>query len=74
MDNLTHSLVGLAAAKAGLERLSPGATTLCVLATNAPDADVVVGLFSDRWAFRTNPKKNLLLTIGSEIAHHCAIG
>ena len=50
MDNLTHSLVGLAAAKAGLERLSPGATTLCVLAANAPDADVVVGLFSDRWA------------------------
>jgi len=50
MDNLTHSLVGLAAAKAGLERWSPGATTLCVLAANAPDADVVVGLFSDRWA------------------------
>jgi inner membrane protein len=49
MDNLTHSLVGLAAAKAGLERLSPGATTLCVLAANAPDADVAVGLFSDRW-------------------------
>jgi inner membrane protein len=32
MDNLTHSLVGLAAAKSGLERLSPGATALCVLA------------------------------------------
>jgi len=51
MDNLTHSLVGLAAAKAGLERLSPGATSLCVLAANAPDADIVVLLFSDRWAF-----------------------
>ncbi|HEY0322141.1 MAG TPA: metal-dependent hydrolase [Pyrinomonadaceae bacterium] len=45
MENLTHSLVGLAAAKAGLERLSPGATVLCVIAANAPDADVV----TTRW-------------------------
>ena len=49
MDNLTHTLVGLVAAKAGLEKLSPSATALCVLAANAPDADVFVGLFSDRW-------------------------
>jgi inner membrane protein len=41
MDNLTHTLVGLAAAKAGLERLSPGATVVCMLAANAPDADIV---------------------------------
>ena len=51
MDNLTHSLVGLTAAKAGLERLSPGATLLCVLAANAPDADIVVLAFGDRWDF-----------------------
>src|SRR6476661_6384631 len=51
MDNLTHSLVGIAAAKAGLEKLSPGATFLCVLAANAPDSDIVVLLFSDRWSF-----------------------
>lgn len=51
MDNLTHSLVGLAAAKAGLERLSPGATAVCLLAANAPDADVAVLLFADRWTF-----------------------
>jgi inner membrane protein len=51
MDNLTHSLVGLAAAKAGLERLSPRATALCVLAANAPDSDIVVLLFKDRWTF-----------------------
>jgi inner membrane protein len=51
MDNLTHSLVGLTAAKAGLERLSPGATTLCVLAANAPDSDIVVLAFGDRWTF-----------------------
>jgi inner membrane protein len=50
MDNLTHSLVGLVAAKAGLERLSSRATTVCVLAANAPDMDVVSGLFGDRWS------------------------
>jgi inner membrane protein len=51
MDNLTHSLVGLAVAKAGLEKLSPGATTLCVLAANSPDADIVALIFGGRWAF-----------------------
>jgi inner membrane protein len=51
MDNLTHSLVGLTAAKAGLDKLSPGATTLCVLAANAPDVDIVVLLTSGRWPF-----------------------
>lgn len=51
MDNLTHSLVGITAAKAGLERLSPGAATLCVLAANAPDADIIVLAFGDRWDF-----------------------
>jgi len=49
MDNLTHSLVGLAAAKAGLEKLSPGATVVCILAANGPDIDVAVALFTDRW-------------------------
>jgi inner membrane protein len=49
MDNLAHSLVGLTTAKAGLERLSPLATTVCVLAANSPDVDVAIGLFSDRW-------------------------
>ncbi|MFL6257554.1 MAG: metal-dependent hydrolase [Pyrinomonadaceae bacterium] len=41
MDNLTHSLVGLAAAKAGLERRSPYATFVCVVAANLPDIDIV---------------------------------
>jgi inner membrane protein len=50
MDNLTHSLVGLALAKAGLEKLSPGATTLCVLAANSPDADLVALVFG-RWTY-----------------------
>ena len=51
MDNLTHSFVGIAAAKAGLERLSPGAGVLCVLAANSPDSDIIVLAFGDRWAF-----------------------
>ncbi|HEV2704970.1 MAG TPA: metal-dependent hydrolase [Pyrinomonadaceae bacterium] len=41
MENLTHSLVGLAVAKAGLERVSPYAMPLAVVAANAPDADIV---------------------------------
>ena len=49
MDNLTHSLVGLAAAKAGLERLTPRTTVLCVVAANAADLDVVTLVFGDRW-------------------------
>src|SRR5215510_208625 len=49
MDPFTHTLVGLTATKAGLERLSPLATTVCVLAANSPDSDVVVGLTTDRW-------------------------
>ena len=48
MDNLTHSLVGLAAAKAGLERWSPAATTMCVLAANSPDIDVL-SVLGGRW-------------------------
>ena len=51
MDNLTHSLVGLTAARAGLEKLSPGATALCVLAANSPDSDIIVLAFGDRWDF-----------------------
>ena len=50
MDNLTHSFIGLAVAKAGLEKLSPGATTLCVLAANSPDVDIVT-LLGGRWTF-----------------------
>ena len=51
MDNVTHSLIGLTAAKAGLERLSPGATLLCVIAANAPDADIITGILGDRWIY-----------------------
>lgn len=49
MDNLTHSLIGLASAKAGLDRLSPYATAVCVVSANIADADTVTLFFSDRW-------------------------
>ncbi|HBB95686.1 MAG TPA: hypothetical protein DC054_09870 [Blastocatellia bacterium] len=48
MDNLAHSLVGLTLAKAGLDRLSPYATTVSVISANAADADFV-SLLGDRW-------------------------
>lgn len=39
MDNVTHSLTGLALARAGLNRFSPHATALLILSANAPDLD-----------------------------------
>ena len=49
MDGLTHSLLGLNSAKAGLERLSPYTTAACILSANAPDIDVVSVFFGGRW-------------------------
>jgi inner membrane protein len=51
MDNITHSLIGLTAAKAGLDKLSPGATTLCALAANSPDGDILALIFGGRWTY-----------------------
>lgn len=50
MDNLTHTLVGLAAAKAGLERLSFGTTAVCLVAANSPDVDIVA-VAGGRWFY-----------------------
>ncbi len=41
MDNLAHTLTGLALSRAGLSRTTPGATAALVIASNLPDADVV---------------------------------
>ena len=41
MDNITHSLTGLLLNRAGLERLTPRAAWILLLAANAPDIDVV---------------------------------
>ena len=44
MDNLTHTLAGLALSRAGLARGGPGTTLALVIASNLPDADVVTWL------------------------------
>jgi inner membrane protein len=41
MDNLTHTAIGLFLSRAGLNRLTPRATPILLLAANAPDMDVV---------------------------------
>jgi inner membrane protein len=41
MDNVTHTLTGLALARSGLNRLSPRATLLLLISANAPDIDIV---------------------------------
>ncbi len=41
MDNVTHSLTGLALSRAGLDRFCPRAVWLLILSANAPDADIV---------------------------------
>src|SRR6185295_19839899 len=77
MDNLTHSLVGLAAAKAGLEKLSPGAAVLCVLAANSPDADILT-LVAGRWTYLQNHRGithslagTLALAVALPLVFHC---
>ncbi len=40
MDNITHTLTGLMLSRAGLNRISPEATWVLLLAANAPDVDV----------------------------------
>jgi membrane-bound metal-dependent hydrolase YbcI (DUF457 family) len=44
LDNLTHSLFGLTLARTPLSRAGRGVTAALVLASNAPDIDVVVTL------------------------------
>lgn len=43
MDNLTHSLTAWMLVRSGMDRLSPRAGLVAVLAANLPDADVVAG-------------------------------
>jgi inner membrane protein len=48
MDNLTHTLTGLALARTGLKRLTPGGTLLILIAANIPDIDMLSWL-KNRW-------------------------
>ncbi|HEX4164916.1 MAG TPA: metal-dependent hydrolase [Bryobacteraceae bacterium] len=49
MDNITHSLTGLALSRAALDRFSPRAVWLLILSANAPDCDIVA---ASQGAFR----------------------
>jgi inner membrane protein len=44
MDNVTHTLTGLMLSRAGLDRFTPNAALMLMLAANVPDIDVVTGL------------------------------
>jgi inner membrane protein len=44
MDNLTHTLTGIAISQTGLNRKTRFATLTLILAANAPDIDVLAGL------------------------------
>ena len=44
MDNLTHTLFGLTLAQTPLRRAGRGATLTLLLASNAPDSDIVVAM------------------------------
>lgn len=50
MDNLTHSLVGAAIARTGLDRTTPLATATLLAAANAPDVDVLAYLGGEYFA------------------------
>ena len=45
MENLTHTFVGIALGKAGLDKMAENAVPLLVVAANLPDADIVSPLF-----------------------------
>jgi membrane-bound metal-dependent hydrolase YbcI (DUF457 family) len=44
LDNLTHTLVGLTLVRAGLGRRTPGALPAMIIASNAPDLDIVTAM------------------------------
>jgi inner membrane protein len=48
LDNITHSIFGLALSRAGLGRLDPLATCTLVVASNFPDVDCIGMLFEEK--------------------------
>ncbi len=66
MDNLTHSLFGWTVARAGLGRRVPYATATLIIASNAPDIDIVSGFRSgvDYLAVHRGPTHGPLGVVG----------
>ena len=48
MDNLTHTLTAIAISQTGLNRKTRFATLTLILASNAPDIDILAGLQGKR--------------------------
>jgi len=44
LDNITHTLVGLTLVRTGLGRRTPGALPAMIIASNAPDLDIVTAI------------------------------
>jgi len=51
LDNVTHSLVGWTLARAGLDRRVPYATATLLIASNAPDLDIVTAFTGGSTAY-----------------------
>ncbi|HVC21014.1 MAG TPA: metal-dependent hydrolase [Vicinamibacterales bacterium] len=51
MDNLTHTLFGFTLSRTPLERAGRGTTAALLLASNAPDIDIVTALHGGRLAY-----------------------
>lgn len=66
MDNLTHSLFGLTLARTPLGRAGRGATAALLLASNAPDVDIIVtaGGAANYLEFHRGPTHGPLGVIG----------
>jgi len=66
LDNVTHSLFGWTVARAGIDRRVPYATATLVLASNAPDIDILAGLRSgvDYLAVHRGPTHGPLGVVG----------
>jgi inner membrane protein len=51
MENLAHTLLGLTMAEAGLESVTPLATTTLIISSNLPDLDLVMYLRGDAFSY-----------------------
>jgi inner membrane protein len=54
VDNLTHTLTGLALSRAGLNRFHPRAALVLMIAANAPDFDIVTLFGGTAWYFESH--------------------
>jgi len=51
LDNLTHTLIGITLVRAGVGRGAAGATAAMIVASNAPDVDIVTAFTGGSMAY-----------------------